>query len=83
MYHSEDYKQAGEPKRRELIGNIIYDHVERLGGQMKAPKICGMLIDLPFVELCETIASLEHLEQKIKVADDLLSSAINTNNHQL
>lgn len=64
-----------EPKKRELIGNIIYDHIERVAGQMKAPKLCGMIIDLPLNELWETIASLENLEGKIKIADDLLSKA--------
>ena len=64
-----------EPKKRELIGNIIFDHIERLAGTEKAPKLCGMVIDLPYVELYESLASLDSLARKIKVGVDLLHEA--------
>ena len=52
MYASAEYKKAGSrAQQKELIGNTIYKHVERLVGEKKAPKITGMLIDLPEIEL--------------------------------
>jgi len=29
------------------VGEIIYDYIEKMVGSEKAPKITGMLIDLP------------------------------------
>ncbi len=78
LYHSDEFKGAAEKKKRELIGNLIYDHIEKASNEKRAPKLCGMVIDLPMNELLDTIASLDHLEQKIKIADDLLAKAINS-----
>merc|ERR1712057_133265 len=51
MYASAEYKKAGtHAQQKEMIGNTIYKHVERLVGEKKAPKITGMLIDLPEIE---------------------------------
>ena len=58
-----------------MIGNVIFDHIERLVGTEKAPKLCGMVIDLPHVELYESLCSLDNLARKIKVGLDLLNEA--------
>ena len=52
MYASVDYLKAGSrTQQKNIIGKTIYKHVERLVGEKKAPKITGMLIDLPEIEL--------------------------------
>jgi len=33
------------------VGEIIYEYVEKFAGEDKAPKITGMLIDLPIEEI--------------------------------
>lgn len=75
LFNAEEFKTGTEPKRRELIGNIIYDHIERIVGMEKAPKLCGMVIDLPQAELYESLHSLETLTAKVKVGADLLKEA--------
>ena len=47
LYNSDEFKNGYDPKKRELIGNLIYDFIESIAGQDKAPKLCGMVIDLP------------------------------------
>ena len=72
LFNNEEFKTGNEAKRKELIGNIIYDHIERIVGIEKAPKLCGMVIDLPHAELLETLQSLECLTTKVNVGVDLL-----------
>jgi hypothetical protein len=47
---------------KEIIGNTIYKHVEKLVGESKAPKITGMLIDLPEIELNYSIIQWNEFE---------------------
>ena len=35
------------PNYREQVGTVLYEYVTQLAGEEKAPKITGMLIDLP------------------------------------
>jgi hypothetical protein len=51
LYNCEEFKSGAHLRKRELIGNMIYDHIERIVGQETAPKLCGMVIDLPPEEL--------------------------------
>ena len=46
-------------------------------GTERAPKITGMIIDLPEAELFNAVASLENLENKVRVADTLLQNVQN------
>lgn len=45
-----------------MVGNTIYKHVEKIVGDKLAPKITGMLIDLPEVELNYSIAQWTNFE---------------------
>jgi hypothetical protein len=54
--------------KKELIGNTIYKHVQKLVGDQKAPKITGMLIDLPDAELNYSIHQWALFEQKVQSA---------------
>jgi len=35
------------PNLKQFVGEFIYEYVEKFVGEEKAPKITGMLIDLP------------------------------------
>jgi hypothetical protein len=39
------------PHYKTQVGEFIYEHVENLAGEEFAPKITGMLIDLPISEI--------------------------------
>ena len=73
LYQSQKYVTALEPVKRNLIGNLIYDFIEKQVGEMKAPKICGMLVDLPFTDLRETVKNLQGVQAKTREAFQLLS----------
>ena len=39
------------PNYKTQVGEFIYDFVEEIIGEVKAPKITGMLIDLPINDI--------------------------------
>jgi hypothetical protein len=39
------------PNYKGQVGEFIYEYVEQLAGEEKAPKITGMLIDLPIADI--------------------------------
>jgi hypothetical protein len=75
MFMSADFKTAQKRDKKELIGNVIYKHVEKLVGDTKAPKITGMLIDLPEVELNYSISQWVNFEQKVMSAHQLITQS--------
>lgn len=58
MFKSAEFKIADSKKRKEMIGNSIYETVEKLAGPERAPKITGMLIDLQDFELNKAVLNL-------------------------
>ena len=54
------------------MGNLIYPYVLKLIGEEKAPKVTGMLIDLPETELNLTISNWAHFEKKVFSAFKLI-----------
>jgi hypothetical protein len=68
MFVSQEFKVAKKKEKKEIIGNTIYKHVEKLVGDQKAPKITGMLIDLPEAELNYSISQWTFFEQKVMSA---------------
>lgn len=74
MFASQEYKQAPDRKtKKDIVGNAIYKHVEKLVGEMKAPKITGMLIDLPEVELNYSIVKWSEFESKVLSALQMIT----------
>jgi hypothetical protein len=61
--------------RRDLIGNAIYETVEKITGLERAPKVTGMLIDLSEAELNQAISTYENLEKKVTLALSLLKQS--------
>jgi len=57
---------------KEQVGHLIYDFVQKIIGVEKAPKITGMLIELPVPQIREYLASLDALKVKVAEANNLL-----------
>ncbi len=74
LFMSDEYKQSSSDQkvRRELIGNAIYEKIEKLIGSEAAPKVTGMIIDLTEIELIPAISTLENLKAKVRDANILL-----------
>lgn len=51
MFRSNEFKSASKDEKRQMLGNAIYEAVEKVTGSGKAPKVTGMLIDLSPAEL--------------------------------
>lgn len=52
----------------EQVGQIIYDFILQMVGQEHAPKITGMLIDLPIAQIRAYLQSYEALQAKVQEA---------------
>jgi hypothetical protein len=61
------------PYLKEQVGHLIYDFVQGIIGVEKAPKITGMLIELPVAQIKEYLSSYEGLEVKVMEANNLLT----------
>jgi hypothetical protein len=62
------------PNYKQQVGEVIYEFVEKIAGDEQAPKITGMLIDLPIDEIVGYLRDYSKLEIKIKEASSLLLS---------
>lgn len=63
------------PNYRTQVGEFIFEYVERIAGEQKAPKITGMLIDLPIEEIQGYLQDYSKLEEKVREADTLLGGS--------
>ena len=55
-----------------MVGENIFEFVEKIAGDEYAPKITGMLIDLPLEEVRAYMQSFERFEEKVKETHILL-----------
>ena len=80
LFKSDEFKQTATDQRarRELIGNGIYELVEKSIGPDDAPKVTGMIIDLPDMELIPAVSTLENLNGKVRDAHNLLMQLKNS-----
>jgi hypothetical protein len=62
------------PNYKSQVGEFIYDFVEKLSSENHAPKITGMLIDLPIPEIHAYLRDYNSLAIKVKEAHSLLQS---------
>ena len=69
---SDDFKNSSEDINREKIGEEIYNFVLEKAGDDSAPKITGMIIDLPYSDLISSIQTYQGLLEKIQEGMDLL-----------
>jgi hypothetical protein len=50
---------------QEQVGQAIYDYIADMVGPEMAPKITGMLIDLPIPQIHHYLSSYEALQAKV------------------
>lgn len=72
LLQSEEYMKGNRAKKQDLIGNLIYEYVEEFLGEEDAPKLTGMIIDLPDGEQGQSILTLNQLKLKLQIGLDLL-----------
>lgn len=60
------------PSYKQTVGSTIFEFVTKLVGPQFAPKITGMLIDLPIVEIQRYVTNFDLLSQRVKQAEGLL-----------
>ena len=60
------------PNFKNQIGEFIYEFVEKIAGEEQAPKITGMLIDLPIQDMYSYVNDYLVLERKVREAIKLL-----------
>lgn len=72
VLNSSEFTSMNEDSKREKIGEEIYNYVLEKAGDESAPKITGMIIDLPFSDLMGSIQSWDGLQEKIQEGLDLL-----------
>lgn len=72
MFMSGDFKESQAQQRRELVGSTIYKYVDQMIGPEVAPKITGMIIDLPPSDLNMSVLQHPSLQQKVRAALQLL-----------
>ena len=68
----EEISNLTEEEKKNYIGEKVYPVAEGLFPE-HAPKITGMIIDMPEREIKDTISSLENVVTKIKFAYQLLN----------
>jgi RNA recognition motif-containing protein len=61
------------PAARDLVGEKVYEFVIQIAGEDLAPKITGMLIDLPSEEIREFLADFGKFQNKVMQAKQLLN----------
>ena len=61
------------PNYKEHVGSVIYSFVQAIAGP-QAPKITGMLIDLPLQEIHAYMRDYNLLLQRVIEAKELLNS---------
>ncbi len=57
---------------KQMVGEFVYTYVEKLVGEANAPKITGMLIDLPLEEIKMYLYDFNRLYMKVGEAVGLL-----------
>lgn len=60
------------PYLKDQTGQIIYDYVVGMTGPEKAPKITGMLIELPPTQIKQYLMNYEVLYMKVQEANEHL-----------
>jgi hypothetical protein len=60
------------PNYKNQIGEFVYEFVEEIAGEDRAPKITGMLIDLPLEEIKGYLLDFGKFNAKIQEANILL-----------
>lgn len=60
------------PTYKQTVGTCIFEFVTKLVGQQYAPKITGMLIDLPIPEIQRYVTNFNLFAERVHQAQQLL-----------
>lgn len=60
------------PSYKQTVGSTIFDFVKNIVGTPFAPKITGMLIDLPIIEIQRYVTNWDLFSQRVQQAHGLL-----------
>lgn len=82
LFNSPQFQQTTQNDKKTLIGNIIFQYVEELVGNEHAPKITGMIIDLPAAQLNQSVSQYESFKEKVLSALALLQQHTSDNKIQ-
>ena len=66
------FNSSSVEDKRESIGDMIYDFIQKETDEKKAPQITGMILDLPIEDLISSLTTFKGLQEKIKEGLDLL-----------
>ena len=65
--------QEINPSYKQTVGQVIFDNVTKLTGAATAPKITGMLIDLPCTEIQNYCRSYDLFASRVTQAQQMLA----------
>jgi len=63
------------PYLKDQVGQAIFEFVNMMVPAERAPKITGMLIELPVDQIKHILSSLDALSAKVKEATELIDQA--------
>jgi RNA recognition motif-containing protein len=66
------------PSYKQTVGSTIFEFVTKMVGNTNAPKITGMLIDLPIIEIQRFVTNFDLLAQRVNQAQTLLQQQAQT-----
>jgi hypothetical protein len=72
VLNSDGFKASAEADKREQIGETIYDAILEATSEEAAPKVTGMIIDLPLDDLVTAVGSWDGIQEKVKEGMELL-----------
>ena len=61
------------PNHKEQAGTVFYEFVIKVVGNEMAPKITGMLIDLPLQDIKQMMQDWNLFQTRVRQADEVLS----------
>lgn len=67
------------PYLKEQVGHTIYDFVQIICGNADAPKVTGMLIELPYEQIRQYLDSFENLQIRVNEALELINDMQSAN----
>lgn len=84
-FNIECYKIFGaineqNPNYKDQAGTLFYNFVKELAQPARAPKITGMLIDLPINDIKQMMSNFDHFTTRVNQANDVLTSQENSAN---
>jgi len=62
------------PNYKEQVGTVIFDFIKQIAGPEMAPKVTGMLIDLPIEDIKLIMQDWSLLQTRVQQASELLQN---------